>query len=381
MSRANHALCIVALVFATTGVATVRVAGADPAWKVEAAGKYLDGRQKAWFEYATADRGEETTKTSCVCCHTLVTYGLARPVLRKLTGDQGATAYEKQLLEQTKLRVEKWADLDSAKYQLLYDFSDQKKKESWGTEAILNSLILAFNDLYTNVAAPSTATTKAFENLWSRQVTEGAQKGSWDWLDFNNDSPKRRYEPWESTNARYYGACLAAVAVGTAPGYYTPGAVSTLDEKVKLLRSYLKDNYQSQSLYNQVWALYATITLDGVLDGEQRKDLIARLLTKQRDDGGWSLSSLGTFARSDGTPQETVSDGYATGLVLHILQSAGVKKDDQRVAKGLSWLVSNQEATGEWKAYSLNKKRDLTSHVGRFMADAATAYAVLALNH
>ncbi len=159
------------------------------------------------------------------------------------------------------------------------------------------------------------------------------------------------------------------------------GSDTDLDQSVTLLRTYLKNHRARQDLFNQAWLLWASKGLDGLLTPDERKTVIFELLELQQADGGWRLASLGTFARHDGTPQETASDGYATAFVLHVLQSVGVSKGDPKIAQGLDWLIANQRPTGEWPASSVNKSRDPTTHVGRFMSDAATAYAILALSH
>jgi hypothetical protein len=148
-----------------------------------------------------------------------------------------------------------------------------------------------------------------------------------------------------------------------------------------LLREYLVKENESQIPIHRVMLLWASARLPGLLTREQQKSIIEESLGKQQPDGGFSLSSfVGAWKRHDGTPLETKSDGYATGVVTFALQEAGVPRDQPQLTRGLEWLTRSQDKTeGRWLAYSLNKQRDLSSDVGRFMSDAATAYAVLAL--
>lgn len=349
-------------------------AGDDVGWKMTEAAKYLDDRARVWLAFSSANRGEGETRTTCISCHTAIPYLLARPALRKLTGTDAPTEHERNLLTHVKRRVDSWKDLDTPPYKLFYDFDEAKKKESWGTEGVWNAVVLSFDDAHQGKGTPSDVTRRALANLWQVQTPTGDDKGSWDWLNFG-------LEPWESKSARYHGAALAAIAVGTAPGYYIAGKDADLDAHVTSLSDYLKRGLAKQNLFNRAFALWASCGLKETLKPEERQAIVKELFDKQQTDGGWSLPSLGTFVRSDKTEQETTSDGYATGLVLHVLQTAGMAKDEARIAKGLAWLRSNQAATGEWRTSSVNKKRDPTTHVGKFMSDAATGYAILALSH
>jgi squalene-hopene/tetraprenyl-beta-curcumene cyclase len=361
MIRGRNALAL-SVLLAYVGAAAAQEAKGT-GWKPDKAGKYLDEREKIWFGYA-----------KCVSCHSGLPYALARPALRELVGARTPSEQETKLLAQIRLRVANWKKLDTKEFGLYYDATDELKKQSWGTEAVFNAVILAFDDRYQGRSSPSEATKRAFAHLWQTQVQAGDNQGAWDWLDFNE-------APWGNQEARYFGAAFAAIAVGTAPGYYTPGADPDTEAGVKLLQCYLKDRLPKQNLHNQAWGLWAATKVEGTLTKAEQKKLVDQLLDKQRDDGGWSLPSLGTWVRADRTAQETASDGYATALVLHVLQTAGVPKDDVKVAKGLDWLKRNQAATGAWRSVSLVKKRDPAGHAGKFMSDAATAYAVLALTH
>jgi hypothetical protein len=112
-------------------------------------------------------------------------------------------------------------------------------------------------------------------------------------------------------------------------------------------------------------------------------DEVARL---QLSDGGWELSSLDEQSRKHAyldtwrrLTRMGKSDGCATGLVVLAMEAVAVKQHEKMQQQGLQWLEKHQTQDGSWRAVSLNGPRDVHSDIGRFMSDAATGYAVLAL--
>ena len=212
---------------------------ASAGWDRESAARYLDERMQAWFANGKKLRTGQS-ETVCVSCHTTVPYVLARPALRRAMHVSAATPEEVRLFEETGRRVESYGA-----HQYLYDHSESKKTESRGTEAVLNALILASADAAQSRRESSAATQLALKRLWETQRPDGA----WDWLDFG-------LEPFETADAAYYGATLAALAIGsTPPGSSTSRAAQTR-AGVARLREYLKNECSAQSLFNQVWLLW-----------------------------------------------------------------------------------------------------------------------------
>jgi squalene-hopene/tetraprenyl-beta-curcumene cyclase len=358
-------LCVLAAGFAALAAASAIARSEEPAdWNRAAAGAYLDQRQSWWMTWPTAARDQQT---SCISCHTALPYALARPVLRAALAESAPSATERKMLDGISKRVRLWKEVEP-----FYDDQTRglpKTSESRGTEAVLNAVVLARYDAL--AGALSTDTRTALSNMWALQFKAGATKGSWAWLNFH-------YAPWESDEAHYWGTTLAAIAVGAAPGYQSEPAIQA---NLALLRGFLSSEFDRQPLINRAFVLWASSTLFGIVTNEQRQATIRDLIAKQGEDGGWSLTTLASWTpRRDKTPFESRSDGYATGLAAFVLQQAGVPRTDQSVKKGLAWLAENQSKTvGSWAAYSLNRRRDPESDVGKFMSDAATGYAVLAL--
>ena len=321
-------------------------------------------------------------ETRCVSCHTAVPYALARPALRGLLGEPAPTAHEARLLEYVRRRV-----ASTGEDQPYYDHTEPKKIESRGVEAVLNAIVLTY-------LTPSSASEadshirSAMTRLWAAQRFDG----TWDWLDFG-------LEPYETPDAAYYGATVAALAAGSPAGMRASndagGRAGT-----ERLRRYLRGSFPSQRLFNKAWALLAASRLDGVLTAPERAATIKELESHQRPDGGWSMADLGPwrwqrteapFAPPGKTDGELLaaSDGYATGLVVYALRRGGAT--GASIRKGQQWLKAHQAiakadepAWAPWRAHSLNFDREHGGDKGEpwrrlFMSDLATAFAVLAL--
>jgi squalene-hopene/tetraprenyl-beta-curcumene cyclase len=336
-------------------------------WDPKAAAAYLDRRQAWWMEWPRAQRDHGTF---CVSCHTAVPYAISRSALRRALDEQAPSPDEQRLLDNVTKRVRLWKEVEP--FYKDADRGPYKSVESRGTESVLNALILSSRDAQSGRLSNDTRT--AFANMWAEQQSTGEQKGTWLWLRFNN-------EPWEADDSGYFGATLAAIAVGVAPENYR--ATAEVQTNLKLLRDYLNREFAAQTVMNHVLLLWAAAKLPGLLEPDRQKAIIDELLEKQRADGGWSLSSLSAdWKRHDGTPQETASDGYATGLITFVLQQSGMSYENAKLKRGLTWLTANQDKTeGSWPAYSLNKNKEhhISPETALFMNDAATSYAVLSL--
>ena len=333
-------------------------------WSPKAAAAYLDQRASWWTSWPKSARDHETF---CISCHTAAPYALGRPALREALHEDSASPNERKILENIVKRVRMWKDAEPF-------YSDQtsglpKTSESRGTESILNALILVLTDARSGQL--SADARLALGNMWALQLETGDMKGSWAWLQFHN-------APWEG-DSQFYGTNLAAIAVGSAPGDYKNE--SAIQPRIKLLTAWLRSSMDSQTPLDRIVLLWASARLSGLLTLDEKKSIIDQTLAKQREDGGFSTASMvGNWKRRDKTALDSRSDGYATGLVAFALEQAGMPPTQIALQRALTWLRQNQVPTeGRWPAFSLNKQRDLESEAGRFMCDAATAYAVLAL--
>ncbi|MEO8594977.1 MAG: hypothetical protein ABI759_16780 [Candidatus Solibacter sp.] len=299
-------------------------------WNPRLAAQYLDARQKEWFEWPTANANAKP----CVSCHTGMTYLLARPALRRALGEDAPTTYETGLLASLRSRVEK---------------REPPAAPALGVETVL--------------AARFLGSPEALDRLWALQVKAGDTKGSWNWFSLDLD-------PWEMPHSRFYGAALAAMAL--------PAAEQSRPE-AKDLAAFLQREQAAQPLHNRLMLLWAATRFPALLGAPERRAIVDKVWQAQQEDGSWTAAAMGPFTAHAAAPEAPGANAYMTAFAAYVMQQGG-DSANPKMARALNWLRTHQDpATGSWLAVSMNKQFPTGSQQSKFMSDAATAFAVLAL--
>lgn len=339
-------------------------------WNPKSAAAYLDSREVWWQRWPVAQMDHGTV---CISCHTVLPYALVRPILRQRLGENGMAVPEQAMLASIRKRVTDWSEM--IPYYTDAVNGPGKTQESHATEAVLNAIILSHYDA--GDGGLSALARQAFDEAWALQEKTGDNAGGWKWQNSH-------LAPWESSESAYQGAAMMAVALSEAPENYA--SETEIHDNVELLKQYLRRRYDAQPLMSKLYALWASARTPGLISSADQVKLVGEVADLQLNDGGWALSSLDEQSRRHALLDDwkrltstAQSDGCATGLVILVLEKVGAKQHDTTMQRGLAWLKRNQTVEGSWRAASLNEARDENSDIGRFMSDAATGYAVLAL--
>jgi squalene-hopene/tetraprenyl-beta-curcumene cyclase len=202
-------------------------------------------------------------------------------------------------------------------------------------------------------------TRLALDRMWELQKKDG----SWNWN-------KTGLAPLECDDD--FGAIYAALGAGHAPEDYARS--DSAKDGLARLQEYLRKS-SPRSLHHKAWLVWASMALDDLMTPAERAQSIEDLLAQQREDGGWSLQSLGDWKRPGVETSEKLaeSDGYATGLILYVLRQAGVPASREPLRRGVDWLKTHQRASGCWFTHSVR------ADGGHHITNAGTAFALMAL--
>lgn len=331
---------------ATDGTSPPAPTAAEPATRTEqvwrsSAADYLDQRVARWLD----DPPSVANIKCAMSCHTTFPAVLAHA---NLPADRTTNI--------AKARARFEARLPSAPGTAVPFYgrdNNAKVTESHATEAVLAATAFVLDDLARGDAIGAQA-KEALERMWSRQAADGA----WPWLDFG-------LEPWEHQDA--FGVAMAALAVGSIPADTTPGQAAG----VQKLRAYVDANLAGVPLHDQTALLWSSSALAGLLSPSEATNIASELRATQQRDGSFAIGGL--MPGHAGTSSK--GDGYATALATLALCTTGLEPEAAQA--GVAWLRSHQQSDGSWRGQSLNG-RGRTAE--RYMTDASTGYAVLALS-
>ncbi|MEO8498757.1 MAG: N-acyl-D-aspartate/D-glutamate deacylase, partial [Planctomycetota bacterium] len=162
-----------------------------------------------------------------------------------------------------------------------------------------------------------------------------------------------------------------SIALRAIKAYGTAEQQPEIDSRIATVRQWLVET-KPRDTEDRVFRLHALRTVEA--GDELIEQAVANLLAGQRDDGGW--------AQTD----EMKSDAYATGSsIVALFQSGKVTNEDERLQRGLKFLLDAQFEDGSWHVTTRAKPIQAYFESGfphgadQFISIAASSWATLAL--
>jgi len=300
-----------------------------PVASVSQAVAFLDAVNQHW-----------TGQRKCGTCHTNYPYLMTR---RAMGGVDRSEEYA-QVRSFVEKRALNWA----------------KVPPTWDAEVVSTAAALLWDD-HLAMAPASDAARAAWDRMWKVQKADGG----FSWLKCN-------WPPAEHDD--YYGAIVAGMAVMVAPQPWQDQS----KEPIARLTKYLRGN-QPDSLHHDLLRTWVLSRLGQPLDKPTTTKLIQAVRVAAKPEGGWSLVSLGSWKRHDGTANDAAqspADGYGTAMVIVALEGLahdGVDGAQDLAQKGRDWLHRHQKESGRWFTRSPSNDKY------HYMTHAGTAWAAYVL--
>ncbi|MFN8061106.1 MAG: hypothetical protein U0Q12_18245 [Vicinamibacterales bacterium] len=307
-------------------------------WDAPKAFEFLEARQRQWAAWPSARKAGGP----CISCHSGLSYLLAS----REVGDATPRPAERDLVAGVVQRASATPPTSTL--------------PDPGAEAVLNLLTLSLQRR-ASTARVSDAERAALATLWERQIRDGADKGSWTWVDAELD-------PFDAAHSSYFGTALAVLALSPYPEQPADRLAETT--------SYLRRRIDRQPLHHKLAYLAFTRPTDRTLTDS----ILDATWHAQSADGGWTTASMGPWLPHEGNPPDAGSNAYTTAWAAYALHRFGIACADRRLGRALDWLERRQDrGSGGWPAVSMNKVYPRGSIQEGFMTDAATGFAAAAL--
>jgi hypothetical protein len=169
---------------------------------------------------------------------------------------------------------------------------------------------------------PDALAQKGLKLLLTTVQAEQTDNGSWS--GWPETRPPVFGSSDESLTALAALACLPAATAGDKE------AKAALDKAVKWLAgTKTDDDPQSLALRLVLWTRLGR-------PAAEWEPLARRIKERQNADGGWSQAN------------GIACDAWATGQALYALAHAGIKADEQAIARGQAFLLKTQRLDGSW---------------------------------